>query len=339
MFLAKLVPATVIVFQCFSRVIGIQLSPASSVDTLTPLSNDLGILGHTSNTSVPVLQNRETWPADEHWPFQQIVPANHLTGHSHPAIRFTYSRPHPLPILDLSRIGYYALVNFGRHVHPQQSPVNFAFPEGPYGPRQMGAFVSLRLTFPHRDDIEKVLGEIQPIWEVATRSRPIRSMDMTAAIEINGHWTDVANLAIRLDPSQPERAPSRIRSLPVSGRFDMDDGTSGEVLCYNYPGHRKVKYGSPYARYQIIDKLMTEAEMISRMPQDATVDPWYRHFGTGALHWVMEIRHLRGTTFRNKHLLCTLRTLQRIVIQYGAFETSILIRLGGQDVATMRIYE
>ena len=338
MSVARLVLSTIIVVQCIAGVFGIQLLPTNSVDTLT-LSNDLNMPGHTLNMSIPILQDREPWPADDHWPFQQVVPANHLTGHNHPAIRFTYSRPHPPPIIDLSRIGYCALVSFGRHVHLQQSPVSFTFPEGPYGPRRVGPFVSLRLTFPPGDDIQRVLGEIQPIWEVATRSRPIRSMDMTAAVEINGQWTDVANLAIRLDPQQPERAPSRIRSLPISGRFQMDDRTSGEVLCYNYPGHQEIKYGSSYARYQVIERLIVEVEIVSRKPQDAIVEPWYTHFGTGALHWVMEIRHLRGTTFRNGHLLRALRTLSRIVIQYGVFETSILVRLGGQDVATMRIYE
>ena len=294
-----------------------------------------GISTNGSQASLAVA----AWPPDSQWPFTVDIPASSSHSHlpHHRATRFTLSQPGPLPVTDLSRITREALVSFSHKTFPN-SPTTFTFPPGPYGARRQGPFVTLNLAFPQIPGVDihaLVNNEIQPLWELYLRQGPMRSMKVTAAVDLNGRWTSVAHLDIHLDTTSPETPPAGPPHLP----FGMSrDPSRYQVKFDTYRHDRQVTLASGYARYALITKLMQMREEIAHEPHHAPVHPEYWHVSTPFLHWnIAMIR--KSPDFTNEYLALTLQTILSAITGYGAFKTNIEVTMGRTIAANMRVYE
>ena len=290
-----------------------------------------------------MLGRGNSWPPDANWPFVHEIPADHLASHNHRAVRFTFSHPHPLPMLDLSRIADESLVSFS-YLKDVVSPYIFRYPRGPYHAHRDGPFVTLDFEMAPTagPQAEQLIKELQPLWWLAQGHRPTRQMRMVAAIQMQGVWTDVARLDVSLDPTPPDVAPHTLSAFPLIRPYILEGRQIGRVEFETYKRGISVPR-SPYARYAVIKKLIMLISEVARQPPHQRVDPegnrpFMWHVGGPYLDWHVRLNRV-STRFDNAQLLAALHVLLTTVEQYGAFETEIAIWIGNDKVTTMHIYE
>lgn len=283
---------------------------------------------------------RPQWPPDNQWPLTELVQGNILK------FEFRFQRPGPNTDEEESDIGYIALNKFGSIWSPR-TPVprilDYRYPPGPWATAPDGPWVFLHLLMypwkegnPHLDPYF-VFRELLPLFLVAMKNRPTRSLEIMVRTNFGTRWYPTALFSLQHYFS-PSLAPKKVPELPFSMRFPGVARSLGGLTFIENPRSNPPQFGPAYGRHELSQTLLRTFHEMPRRSDFATVPFRTFHVEATDTGWALVLA-ITSMDFDHQLFRTTVLTLLQAFRQYGVWSSIVEVWEFGLLRGRIQIYK